>query len=92
MAKIILPVFSTICFSFLSAEMKMESNSFSTSSMSHSHSAQPGGFIDYLIVIIGVLIVAFVFILMIKYMFFPGEKDPSHIKRIILEKRNNIYD
>lgn len=48
------------------------------------HSGGPGGIIDYIIVLISFFMVVIVFVLFMKYLIWPGEKSPDHIKRRIL--------
>lgn len=50
------------------------------------HGPGPESGIDYIISIIAVIIVLITLILSIKYLVKPGEKNPDHIKNIVLEK------
>lgn len=51
-----------------------------------THGAGPQGDLDYVIVFIAVLIVAFTLAYAIKYLVRPGEREPDHIKRIVLNQ------
>lgn len=49
-----------------------------------THGEGPQGQWDYLIIWIAVVIVAITLLLSIKYLVWPREKNPSHIKNIVL--------
>lgn len=50
------------------------------------HGPGPESGVDYIITIIAAVIVLFTLVLSIKYLVRPGEKNPDHIKNIILEQ------
>lgn len=51
------------------------------------HAAAPPGLLSYLIVAVAVAVVAWVFYLAIRMTVSPGETEPDHIKRTILEDK-----
>jgi hypothetical protein len=51
----------------------------------HDHTAAPRGIGDLIIVAISVIVVVVVLVLCVKYLFFPREREDTHIKRRILE-------
>ncbi|MDD3459085.1 MAG: hypothetical protein PHO74_06375 [Weeksellaceae bacterium] len=50
------------------------------------HGPGPESSVDFIITISAVIIVLFTLILSIKYLVKPGEKNPDHIKNIVLEQ------
>ena len=50
------------------------------------HGPGPESGVDYIISVIAVVIVLFTLILSVKYLVKPGEKNPDHIKNIVLEQ------
>jgi len=53
------------------------------------HGAGPQGGTDYLIVIAGLAVVLFALIFALKCLLRPGEREPQHIKRIILNQSHH---
>lgn len=51
-----------------------------------THGAGPQGDFDYVIVFVALLIVVFTLAYAIKYLVHPGEREPDHIKRTILNQ------
>lgn len=54
------------------------------SSSAHGRHSGPASAVDYAVIVVAVVIVAVVVVLFIKYLFWPGETSPEHIKRRIL--------
>ena len=52
---------------------------------SHDHAAAAEGIGDFLIAAISIIIVVAAFLLCIKYLLFPKEKEDTHIKKRILD-------
>jgi hypothetical protein len=50
-----------------------------------THDVGPSGIVDYLIIGGAVVIVVAVLVLSIKYLVRPGERNPDHIKNVILK-------
>lgn len=51
-----------------------------------THGVGPTGNLDFIIVTIATVIVIIFLILSIKYIINPGEKDPDHIKNIVVDE------
>jgi len=52
-----------------------------------THGAGPQGNWDYIIISVAVVIVSITLILSLKFLIKPGEKDPRHIKNIVVEQK-----
>lgn len=50
-----------------------------------THGPGPNGNFDFVIVTIAAVVVSLTLVLSIKYLFRPGEKDPHHIKNIVID-------
>lgn len=55
-----------------------------------THGAGPVNSWDYVITIIAAAIVLFTLVLSIKYLVKPGEKNPDHIKNIVVNQNSEI--
>lgn len=51
-----------------------------------THGAGPQGDVDYAIIIIGIIIVSLTLFFSLKFLIKPGEKNPSHIKNIVVDE------
>ena len=51
-----------------------------------THGTGPQGTLDYIIIAISALIVLATMVYFVKYLVWPGEKDPKHIKRTIINE------
>lgn len=52
-----------------------------------THGAGPEGNIDYIITIIATIIVVLTLLYSAYYLFKPGEKNPNHIKNIVIDQK-----
>ena len=52
-----------------------------------THGTGPQGNQDYVIIIAGIIIVSFTLIYSLKFLIRPGEKNPGHIKNIVVDER-----
>ncbi len=52
-----------------------------------THGTGPEGNWDYIIISVAILVVSVTLILSLKFLIKPGEKDPGHIKNIVLERK-----
>ncbi|HET8860756.1 hypothetical protein [Marivirga sp.] len=51
-----------------------------------THGEGPQGDIDYVIIIIGIIIVGFTLFFSLKYLVKPGEKNSNHVKNIVVDE------
>jgi hypothetical protein len=51
-----------------------------------THGTGPQGTLDYIIISVSALIVLATLIYFVKYLLWPGERDPKHIKRSIINE------
>ncbi len=52
-----------------------------------THGTGPQGNWDYIIIMVGIIIVSFTLFYSLKFLIRPGEKQPGHIKNIVVDER-----
>lgn len=51
-----------------------------------THGAGPQGDVDYVIIVVGLIIVTLTLVYSLKFLVKPGEKSPNHIKNIVVDE------